>query len=104
MMAKGTGRDATPESSPQSFPESSPVFQGTRYDFALQTVFDLQKSVGSLTHAVESLEKTVEKHDTKIDNLSHRMYAAGIIIALLSPIVLLGLDKLLSWILQAIKH
>ena len=73
-------------STPQSF--ASP-----EYNFTLQIVFELQKSTGQLTEAVTSLKASIdrqtgriEKLEDKLSGVTHKVYAAGVVL-----LILLGL-------------
>ncbi len=46
-----------------------PGLQADQHSWVLQTVMELQKTVGKLTGTVEGLTRTVEKQSTKIDAL-----------------------------------
>ena len=70
-MALDPGRpqdqgESTPDQHPTSPP---PGLQADQHSWLLQTIMELQKTVGKLTGTVESLTRTVEKQSTKIDAL-----------------------------------
>jgi peptidoglycan hydrolase CwlO-like protein len=48
-----------------------------------QAVWDINRTLGSLQTSVESLSKQTKEHDDKIDKLSHKVYAATAVIAVL---------------------
>lgn len=75
----------------------------TDYSFTLQAVMELQKAVGALTEAVNTLKVQTDKQATKLDSISHRIYAFGVVIALaafianfFAPSILAGLKTLLK--------
>lgn len=59
----------------------------TDYSLTLQAVMELQKTVGGLTEAVNGLKDRVEKQGEKLERISHRVYAAGVVITILVPIL-----------------
>ena len=70
-MAPDEGRapdqgESTPD---QHLTSPPPGLQADQHSWVLQTVMELQKTVGRLTGTVESLTRTVEKQSTKIDAL-----------------------------------
>ena len=70
-MALDPGRpqdqdESTPDQHPTSPP---PGLQADQHSSVLQTIMELQKTVGKLTGTVENLTRTVEKQSTKIDTL-----------------------------------
>jgi hypothetical protein len=68
---------------PRQVGESTPPqYSTTDYSFTLQAVMELQKSVGALTEAVNTLKAQVGKQADKLDKISHRVYAFGVVIAI----------------------
>ena len=70
-MALDPGRpqdqgESTPD---QHLTSPPPGLSVDQHSWVLQTVMELQKTVGKLTGTVESLSRTVEKQSTKIDAL-----------------------------------
>jgi hypothetical protein len=57
-------------------------------------MMQIQKSIGELQSTVNHLKTTVDGHGSKLDSISHRVYAAGAVIA-----VLLGIG---GWLLNKI--
>ncbi|TAL87487.1 MAG: hypothetical protein EPN46_03890 [Candidimonas sp.] len=100
------------------------------HDFTLQTIMELQKSVGALGATITSLTQSVAEHTTKVDriedhlqkkiedigdkvsSMSHKIYAAGVVLAIL--VVIGGWMVNKSWelvsaiatpaIQQAVQH
>jgi hypothetical protein len=96
--------DPTKESSPGSLPESTPPrYPMTDYSFTLQVVMELQKSVGALTEAVNTLKVQGEKHATKLDSISHRIYAFGAIIAIVAFVANIFAPSLLAGLKAFLK-
>jgi len=62
------------------------VYPGPNYDFILQCVFDMQKTVGQLTQAVNTLTDQQKTLSEKIDKISHKIYAAIAVLVLIGAI------------------
>lgn len=67
-----------------------PSYANQDHSFILQTVMELQKSTGELTSAVNALKESIDKQDSKMDKIegtvsgvTHKMYAAGVVLAIL---------------------
>ena len=98
-MAERPQIETTPE-----FPQTPPSrYQMTDYSFTLQAIMEMQKTVGGLTEAVGTLKKLTEKQGEKLDKISHRIYAAGVLITIAVPIVAF-LANLFAPQIQAALH
>mgnify|MGYP003627708410 CR=1 FL=1 len=100
-MAKAPNKERNETSSPDRMPETSPHFQQS-HDFTLQTIIQVQHTLGKLDAKVDRLITDVAEHGTKIDKI--RMTVAwcagagalagaliGLVLALLnSPLVKSG--------------
>lgn len=60
------------------------------HSFTLQAIMELQKSNGNLTGAVSALKQSIDKLDNKLDKIeekvsgvTHKIYAAGVVLAIL---------------------
>ncbi len=75
---------------PREFPETTPPAQFllSDYSFTLQTIMELQKAVGALTQAVTTLTNEVAEQGRLLDRISHRVYAAGVVLAVAAPIII----------------
>src|SRR2546425_492681 len=94
-------QDSVPGSLPEGTPSSYP---GSDYSFTLQSVMEMQKSVGQLIQAVTTLTETSKKHDEKIDKISHRVYAASVVIAIFTAIGAFLLNKIADAVIAALKQ
>jgi len=90
---------------PPSTQEGTPgsYLHPDQHSFILQSVMEMQKTLGSLDKAVETLAASSEKQSNKIDDFNNRIhqiekriYAAGAILLLLSGILSLLGPKLLD--------
>jgi len=78
---------------PQNFANVAPPHYQADHSFTLQAVMELQKSNGQLTEAVNSLRAAIQKQDTKLDkldenlsNIRQKLYAAGVVLAIIVTI------------------
>jgi hypothetical protein len=78
------GRETKPGPLPETTP---PVYPGPNYDFILQCVFEIQKTVGQLTQAVNTLTDQQKSVSEKLDKISHKIYAAIVVILLAGAIL-----------------
>jgi hypothetical protein len=87
MAEKSTTR-STRQSNPEALPSTTPFsYPGSEHSWTLQTVFELQKTVGQLTQAVTTLTEQQKGFSIKLDRISHQMYAALAILLLLGGIL-----------------
>ena len=59
------------------------------HSFTLQAIMELQKSVGQLTEAVNTTRSSLDKQgehlgkiEEKISGITHKLYAAGVVLAI----------------------
>lgn len=67
MSASRLPRESTQDSTPPAGISSTPppqmqIYPGTEYNFMLQAVLDMQKTIGALTNAVDTLTKDVREN------------------------------------------
>ena len=74
--------------------ESGRIWSAGDHSFLLQAIMENQRTLGEVKNAVESLQSTVGTHGTKIDRISHIVYAAGAVLVILSGIGAFVLDKI----------
>jgi len=87
MGKPGHTKNATgsvPTQSPQTTPQDYIL---PDHSFTLQSIMEMQKSLGQLTQAVTTLTEESKKNSTKLDGISHKIYAAEVVVSLL---VLIG--------------
>ena len=88
MPTRNPPRESGPPTTPQRFPETTPIsYPGSEYSFMLQGVFDIQKSIGKLEQAVQTLTEQQKGYGEKLDKLSHRFTAAVAVIAFLGVLL-----------------
>jgi len=77
-------RTETPKEIPEITPQRYPM---TDYSFTLQAIMEMQKTIGGLSEAVGTLKNLTEKQGEKLDKISHRIYAATVVITIALPIL-----------------
>jgi hypothetical protein len=81
-------RESGPPTTPQRYPETTPIsYPGSDYSFLLQGIFDIQKSIGKLEQAVQTLTDQQKEQGKKLDGLSHKIYAAVVVLVLIGGIL-----------------
>jgi hypothetical protein len=72
------------ESTPPRLAETTPqVYPGQNYDFTLQAVFEMQKTMGQFTQAIQTLTEEAKDSKKTLSRLSHIIYAAAAVLAVL---------------------
>lgn len=65
---------------------------------------ELQRSVGGLIQAVETMTARIDEQGKKLDSMSHRMYAAGVVILLVLGGLGWALNKIWDIAFEILKH
>ena len=79
---------APEEASPEQYPVSPPPgYRADDHSWTLQTIMEIQKSIGALTQATTTLTDTVQAQGSKLDKISHRIYGLFAILAALGFLV-----------------
>ena len=102
-----TESDIAPPHLPDSRP---PIYQNHDHSFTLQTVMEMQKSVGQLTEAVCALRSSIDKQsnrmeklEDKLSDVTHKLYAAGVILVALLAFGGFIVDKAWDLMVDQIK-
>ena len=74
------------------------------YSFTLQAIMELQKTVGGLAEAVNNLKSNIDKQGDKLEKISQRVYAAGVVLTIAVPILAVLANWLGPIILAAIRN
>lgn len=96
---------------PPSQGTPSPVYtHPDQHSFILQSILDMQKTLGSLERAVDNLAHSSDKQSEKVEAFSERLhhaekklYAAGAILVMVSTLLSLFAPKILDVILSALR-
>ncbi len=97
MVPKGEKEDrsAPRETVPGRLPDTTPqVFPGTNYDFIMQAVYEMRGTLGEMTQAIRTLTETSKEHDKEIRHVTKVIYAASILVPVISVSVVWLLGKL----------
>lgn len=96
-------KDRQSKGTPENYPVTSPGVPGTgeHAGLILTTVMELQRTVGGLVNAVESLTSRADEQGKKVDKISQQIYAAIAVVTVIGGVALFILNKI--WDLAA-KH
>jgi hypothetical protein len=82
-------RKTPQEGNPGAYSAGPPPHVGADHSFTLQAIMDLTKSMGQVVESVNGMSKRVdalsdriEKLEEKVSSITHKLYAAGIVIAI----------------------
>lgn len=94
-----------PKSTPERLAVGRPGVPGLgdHAGLILTTVMELQRSVGGLINAVETLTTRVDESSKKLDTISHRVYAAGAIIVIVLGAMGWVIDKAWGVVFDLLK-
>jgi hypothetical protein len=72
-QAKDQGRETPP---PESATSNPPIYRGTSagYDFYLQSIVEIQKSVGSIESSIKHLCERDQAHEAKLEDLGTKVH------------------------------
>ena len=71
-----------PSTTPISLPSS-----GADYSFVLPTLMELQRSIGKLTQAVDTISTELGDQRTKLDSIGKQVYAAIVVLVVVGAIL-----------------
>ena len=94
------GRETTPQRLPDTTPQ---VYPGQNYDFTLQAVFEMQKTMGQLTQAIQTLTEEAKESKKTLSRISHIIYGATAVLVVLGTITGWVLSKAWDLIEPLIK-
>jgi hypothetical protein len=92
------GREAPPQRMAETNPPTVPMVD---YSFTLQAIMEMQKSVGKLTEAVESLKEQTRGHGHKLDQIGKDVHAAKVVIGVVGSLILVAAG-FLGWIINTL--
>src|SRR4029077_7849200 len=85
------GREGPPQ---RMAADNPPAYPGTSYDFMLQMVFEMQGKLGELTQGIKTLTEDSKDHSKELRHIGKVMYAAGVLIPIVSVLGMWVLEKL----------
>lgn len=105
-MARTPRQDPQAETTPTSFPETTPRYAQSGHDFTLQAVIEMQRSIGELSAKTDRLIADVKSQGDKIDSVRITLaWAAGgaAVVGFLIAVAL-GVAKLWPFAAQPPAH
>jgi hypothetical protein len=100
MNPRPTSRESEGEVTPKRFAETTPpTYPGSDYNFMLQGVFEIQKSMGRLEHAVETLQEMQKTQGEKLDSVAGDVHTGKVALRVIGVLVV-GLGGFLAWLLS----
>jgi hypothetical protein len=104
-MARTISTEKTLESTPKRYAETTPTASFSPYDpsFTLQSILEMQKNLGQLTQAVTTLMEESKKNGEKLNKISHKIYAAEAILAIVGGVLIYFIHKALDVIVPLIQ-
>lgn len=97
------GRRSEDKDPPREFPQTPPP-PLTDWSWSLQMLMELQKTVGSLSQSVEMLTRQNKEHEKKLDRISHRIYAAVVVLTVVGAVLLWVLNAVSDEIVAIVKE
>ena|SRR5205823_2188682 len=89
-------RETTPSRGPETNPQ---LYPGPDYSFTLQAIMEMQRTLGELKQSVSTLTSQIDKHDTKLDEVSRKVYAAEIVLIVVGAILTI-LSGVVVWFIN----
>ncbi len=86
---------------PPRFAETTPPrYPGSSYDFTLQLVVEMQKSIGQLQEAVGTLKEESKHQGEKLDKINLKIYAATAVLVVVGTILSFLVNKGVDLLIQ----
>ena len=87
-MGKSTPSQSPIDSIPTQLPQTTPqAYAPSDHSFTFQTFMEIQKNLGQLNQAIVTLTEESKKSSTKLDEVSHKVYAAQVTIGVVGSIL-----------------
>ena len=104
MVRKPT-QDTSKETTPKQFPEVPPpsYAEAVGATYIVESMMQLQGAIGELKSDVRHLSASTERQSTKLDRISHIMFAAGTILTLVLAVGGFFLNKIWDGLVVVIK-
>jgi len=99
-MRKTGHTQSSTGSVPSQLPQMTPQdYITSEHSFTLQSVMEMQRTLGQLTQAVTTLTEESKKSSAKLDEISHKVYAAQVTIKVVGSVlgIIGGGALLLFW-------
>ena len=95
-MAKSPRTDASRDTTPQHFPDVTPptYSQAVGAGYMVESMMQMQQSLGELKATVSHLREASDKQSSKLDRISHIVFSAGVVLAIILAIGGFFLNKI----------
>ena len=106
MAEKEAGRSTrTPRTptTPADYPITPSPLSGIDHSFLLQSIMEVQRSVGQLTQATTTLTEDSRDHRKQLNRISHIMYAVGVVGAILLAVLIFLANKIADAVVAGFK-
>jgi hypothetical protein len=93
------------ETTPKQFPEVTPTAyaEAVGATYLVESMMQMQKSLGELTAHVTNLKTASDTHGTKIDRISHIMFAASVVLVIVLSIGGFFMNKIWDGVFALMK-
>ena len=99
QMTAREEKDRSRDVVPSRLPDVTPPLAAPDYGLHLmQSILEIQRSLGGLEHAVVSLEVRSKEQGDKLDHLVKDVYAAKIVVSVVGALLLLA-ASFLGWVI-----
>ncbi len=97
--------DPSKETAPERFPEVPPpaYAQAVGSTWLVESMMQMQHAVGELKATVEHLKATSDKQSSKLDRISHQIFAAGAVLAVVLAAVGFFMNKIWDGLVVLMK-
>jgi hypothetical protein len=103
-VAKAPKVEAEGATTPPRIPDVPPPYsQAVGSTWLIEAIMQLQQSISKLETKVDHLTAASDKQGTKLDSISHRMYAAGAVLAVVLSILGFFLNKIWDGVFMLLK-
>jgi gamma-glutamyl phosphate reductase len=97
-MASREERERGRETNPSRFPETTPPAQAADYAVhTIQTVLEMQRTLGGVETAIKHLEDRSKEHGDKLDTIGKDVHAAKVAVGVATAIIV-GIVAIMGWI------
>jgi hypothetical protein len=87
------------EGPPQRFGETTPPGLQADYSvFTVQTVLEMQRTLGGIETAIKNLEERSKEHSGKLDQIGKEVYAAKVVVGVVGGLIVLA-GAFIGWVI-----
>jgi hypothetical protein len=88
---------------PEAYPTTAPQLPSGDYSYILEIVMGMQRTLGKIEQAVDTLTTDSRENIRKVSRLSHIIYAAGVVVLIAVAIFSFTANKLADALIAALK-